>query len=205
MKILLTGFEAFGQSNINPSERVVGRMAEWQFEEFELETAVLPVDRFRGPEALLACVEQSQPDGVVCLGEAGGRHAISIERVAINLLDFGIADNDGLIVQDEKIVADGPDAYFTTLPVRQLKQSLNEANIPAELSLSAGAFLCNQVTYSLLHYLAQRELAVPAGFVHLPFLPQQVAAQRRPLPSMTLDLMKTAVTVILKTLCNHLA
>ena len=205
MKILLTGFEAFGQSSINPSEQVVQRLAEQKFEGFALETAVLPVDRFRGPEALLQHVAQSQPDAVVCLGEAGGRHAISIERVAINLLDFGIADNDGLIVQDEKIVPNGPDAYFTTLPVRQLKQALTAENIPAELSLSAGAFLCNQVTYSLLHFLAEQNLAVPAGFIHLPYLPQQVAAHRRPLPSMTLDLMKTAVVTILQTVCASAA
>ena len=175
-------------------------LVEKQFDGFVVETAVLPVHRHLGPQTLLNHVQQSQPDAVICLGEAGGRTAVSIERVAVNLLDFGIADNNGLVVQDELIVADGPAAYFATLPVRALQQAVLAAGIPAELSLSAGAFLCNQVMYELLHFLAGQQLAVPAGFVHLPLLPEQ-AASRKPLrPSMALEGMVTAVATILHTL-----
>ncbi|MCA9919627.1 MAG: pyroglutamyl-peptidase I [Anaerolineales bacterium] len=204
MKFLVTGFEPFGQSSINPSEQVVQQLATMQFGDFEVATAVLPVHRTRGPEGLRTAVTQTNPDAVVCLGEAGGRAAISIERVAVNLLDYGIADNDGQQVQDEPIEPDGPAAYFTTLPVRQLKEAIQATGIPAELSLSAGAYLCNQVTYELLHFLAQQQLAVPAGFVHLPFLPQQVAALPRNYPSMALETMVTAVSTILHTLHEHL-
>ena len=204
MKFLVTGFEPFGQSSINPSEQVVQVMAGQKFEEFGVETAVLPVHRFHGPQTLLSLVQQARPDAVVCLGEAGGRTAVSIERVAVNLLDFRLADNDGLVVQDEPIVADGPAAYFTTLPVRPLQQAVVAAGIPAELSLSAGAFLCNQVTYELLHFLAQQRLAIPAGFVHLPLLPEQAASQTPLRPSMALDVMVTAVATILHTLYTHL-
>lgn len=110
MQFLVTGFEPFGQSSINPSEQVVQRLAAMQFEDFAVATAVLPVQRHLGPQTLLNHVQQLQPDAVICLGEAGGRTAVSIERVAVNLLDFGIADNNGLVVQDEPIVADGPAA-----------------------------------------------------------------------------------------------
>lgn len=175
-----------------------------KFEDFGVETAVLPVHRYHGPKKLLSLVQQARPDAVVCLGEAGGRTAVSIERVAVNLLDFRLADNDGLVVQDEPIVADGPAAYFTTLPVRPLQQAVVAAGIPAELSLSAGAFLCNQVTYELLHFLAQQRLAIPAGFVHLPLLPEQAASQTPLRPSMALDVMVTAVATILHTLYTHL-
>lgn len=200
MKFLVTGFEPFGQSSINPSEQVVQQLAVATFEGFQVATAVLPVHRSRGPEVLRTAVTQTKPDAIICLGEAGGRHAISIERVAVNLLDYGIADNDGQQVQDEPIESDGPAAYFTTLPVRQLKQAVQAAGIPAELSLTAGAYLCNQVTYELLHFLAQQQLAIPAGFVHLPFLPQQAAALPRKHPSMALETMSTAVSTILTTL-----
>lgn len=204
MKFLLTGFEPFGQSRINPSKQVVGVLAGRQFEGFMVETAVLPVHRFHGPQKLLSLVQQTRPDAVVCLGEAGGRTAVSLERVAINLLDFRIADNDGLVVQDEPIVSDGPAAYFTTLPVRAMQQAVVAAGVPAQLSLSAGAFLCNQVMYELLHFLAQQQLASPAGFVHLPLLPQQAASQTATRPSMALETMVTAVATMLHTLQTHL-
>ena len=202
MKFLVTGFEPFGTSTINPSAQVVQALAGRQFNGFVVETAVLPVHRHLGPQTLLDLVPQHQPDAVICLGEAGGRTAVSIERVAINLLDFGIADNNGLVVQDEPIVPDGPAAYFATLPVRSLQQAVLAAGIPAELSLSAGAFLCNQVMYELLHFLARQQLAVPAGFVHLPLLPEQAASQKPLRPSMALEGMVTAVTTILHTLHN---
>ena len=204
MKFLLTGFEPFGKSDINPSEQVVQVLTTEHFAEFELVTAVLPVDRFRGPKQLIELVQKTSPDAVICLGEAGRRAAISIERVAINLLDFGLADNKGHQVQDEPIVIDGPVAYFTTLPVRAVQQAVVAAGIPAELSLSAGTFLCNQVTYELLHFLAEQQLSIPAGFVHLPQLPEQVADKRPLRPSMSLSTMVTAVTTLLRTLHNQL-
>lgn len=205
MQFLVTGFEPFGQSSINPSEQVVQRLAAMQFEDFAVATAVLPVHRHLGPQTLLNHVQQLQPDAVICLGEAGGRTAVSIERVAVNLLDFGIADNNGLVVQDEPIVADGPAAYFATLPVRALQQAVLAAGIPTELSLSAGAFLCNQVMYELLHFLAGQQLAIPAGFVHLPLLPEQAASQKPLRPSMALEGMVTAVATILYTLHQNYA
>ena len=116
--------------------------------------AILPVEREAGPRALIEALEQHHPDAVVCLGEASGRSGVSIERVAVNLLDFRIADNTGAQVVDQPVIADGPAAYFVTLPVRRMLAAVQAAGVPAELSLSAGAFLCNQVLYHLLHHLA---------------------------------------------------
>lgn len=189
MKVLLTGFEPFGSSTVNPSEQVVRALAAESLPGVELATTILPVDRERGPAVLLQAVETHRPEAVLCLGEAGGRAGISVERVAVNLLDFGIADNAGNKVADQPVAADGPAAYFATLPVRAMVVAMQEAGVPAELSLSAGTFLCNQVMYAVLHYLATHEPAIPAGFVHLPRLPEQAVAAGKNAPTMSLETM----------------
>ncbi len=193
MRLLLTGFEPFGKSHVNPSEQVVHALSREKLSGVELLTSILPVDRTRGPEALIRAFEQHQPDAVLCLGEAARRMAISIERVAINLMDYSIADNAGNQVADEPIVLDGPAAYFVTLPIRAMLGAVRAACVPAELSLSAGAFLCNQVTYSLLHYFAQHHLKNTAGFIHLPRLPEQAVECDPIVPSMSLDTMLTGI------------
>ncbi|MHA2428658.1 MAG: pyroglutamyl-peptidase I [Candidatus Hermodarchaeia archaeon] len=189
MKLLLTGFEPFGGSDINPSEQVVKTLAGIEYPDTELITAILPVDREEGPENSIQAVEEYQPEAIICLGEARGRMAINIERVAINLMDYRIKDNAGNLVQDQPVITDGPSAYFCTLPVRQIMAAIQEVGVPSALSLSAGTFLCNQVIYTLLHYLDKNNLAIPAGFIHLPSLPEQVAQERPPKPSMNLDTM----------------
>jgi pyroglutamyl-peptidase len=189
MKLLITGFEPFDTSPINPSEQVVRALAREKIAGVELCAAILPVDRARGPQTLIDAFKQSQPDAVLCLGEASRRMAISIERVAINLLDFRIADNAGQKIIDEPVVPGAPAAYFCTLPARAMYDAVRAAGVPCELSLSAGAFLCNQVMYVMLHYLAEHRLNIPAGFVHLPALPEQVALRDALIPSMGLETM----------------
>ncbi len=187
MKILLTGFEPFGGSVFNPSEQVVRALAREKIPGIELHPAILPVDRVRGSEALLRAFDESQPSAVVMLGEASRRAVISLERVAVNLLDFRIADNAGAKIVDEPIVRDAPAAYFSTLPLRAMHEAISAAQVPVELSLSAGAFLCNQVMFTMLHHLAQNKVIVPAGFIHLPPLPIQVVGKSPQLASMSLD------------------
>lgn len=193
VKLLLTGFEPFDKSQINPSEQVVHTLARENIPGIELHTAILPVERVRGPQTLLDALHHVQPDAVLCLGEASRRMALSIERVAINLMDYRIPDNVGQKIVDEPIVRDGPAAYFCTLPVRAMYEAVRAAGIPAELSLSAGAYLCNQVLYVLLHYLAQNRIKIPAGFIHLPALPEQVATRDALIPSMSLETMVKGV------------
>lgn len=194
-KLLVTGFEPFGGSTVNPSEKVIRALDSDLSEKYKVYTCLLPVDRERGPKILLASVDSLRPDAVLCFGEAAGRSVISIERVAINLLDYRIPDNAGVQVVDEPVVPGGPAAYFASIPVREILTSLREAGIPSELSLSAGAFLCNQVFYRLLHHLSINSLRIPAGFIHLPALPEQAAAKGLSTPSMSLETLLSAVKI----------
>ncbi len=203
MKILLTGFEPFDSSPINPSEQIVRALGDESIPDVKLETAVLPVDLARGPAVLLQAVAAVQPEAIICLGQASRRAAISIERVAVNLLDFRIPDNAGNQVEDQAIIEDGPAAYFTTLPVRGIIETIKEQGIPAELSLSAGAYLCNQVTYILLHHLQSQDLNNPAGFIHLPALPEQAAQMKGSVPSMSLETMIQGIRIALQVVAKE--
>ncbi len=187
MNLLLTGFEPFGGQAINSSEQAARALGEANLAGITVRVAILPVDRTRGPATLLHALDAALPDAVVCLGEAARRTALSIERIAINLLDFRIPDNAGRQCVDEPIVPDGPAAYFTTLPARAMRDAARAAGVPAELSLSAGAFLCNQVFYTLMHELSRRGANIPAGFIHLPQLPEQAAGAETAPPSISLD------------------
>ena len=200
MKLLITGFEPYGSSQINPSEQVVQCLAGKEFEGVELITCILPVERFAGPDTLVRTFISAQPDVVLCLGEAPNNPAIRIERVAVNILDFTISDNGGHLVTDKIIIADGPDAYFSTLPTRDIFNALTEKEIPAQISYSAGTFLCNQVMYEILHYIAKHKLSVSAGFIHLPQLPQQVINSTPPRPSMSLETIVQGITAVIQTI-----
>ena len=200
MRILLTGFEPFGGSSINPSQRVVERLAAEGLPGIDLITAILPVDRLHGPEKLLQVLEATQPEAVLCLGEASMRPALSIERLAINLLNYPMPDNQGEQVEDEPIVPGGPAAYFTTLPLRKAFEAVQAVEVPVELSLSAGSYLCNQILYTLLNFLAHWGLELPAGFIHLPRLPEQAAAREKPGPSMSLETSLRGVKAVVEML-----
>lgn len=209
MELLITGFEPFGGSKVNPSERVIRSLKGYTPASITLTTLLLPVDRKLGPEKLLQSLRNRRPDAVLCLGEASGRAVVSIERIAINLLDFGIPDNSGVQLVDETIVKDGPAAYFSTLPVREIYAAIQEAGIPAELSLSAGSFLCNQVLYEVLNFLAVSKWSIPAGFIHLPALPEQAATQKKAVPTMSvqtsLAAVKTAIHCIAQSMITAAA
>jgi pyroglutamyl-peptidase len=152
-------------------------------------------------------VDEHKPHAVISLGEAGGRARISIERAAVNLLDFRMADNAGAQVHDQPVVEGGPAAYFSTLPVRQMYEMLLEKGIPTELSLSAGAFICNQVMYTCLHHIERSGRRVPAGFIHLPYLPEQAAALARAgkaaAPSMALETLVAAVRASIEVVAEY--
>ncbi len=197
MRLLLTGFEPFNGSPVNPSEQVVQGFAAESLPGIQLVTAILPVDRLRGPEMLVQLIEGSQPDAVLCLGEASGRPAISIERLAVNLLSFAIPDNQGALVDDEPILPGAPAAYFVTLPVQKAYAAVQAAQVPVELSLSAGSYLCNQVLYTLLHYLSSRGLDTPAGFLHLPQLPEQAVLHQKPAATMSIETSLRGVRAVI--------
>ena len=191
-KVLLTGFEPFGTATSNPSGEIVK-----QINGDNIVTAILPVTYAQSAERLLALIEQHNPDVVICLGQAEGRTQITPEKVAINLDDARLPDNAGVQRSDVKILNDGPDAYFTTLPVKEMVDAARAAGVPASVSLSAGAFLCNHV-----FYVAQKKFAVTkvrSGFVHVPLMDSQ-APEFPGLPTMPLDQMVKAVRAMLEVL-----
>lgn len=166
MKVLVTGFEPFAGASLNPSGEIVKRLSGEN-----LVTAVLPVTYEGATAELLRLVREHQPSAVVCLGQAEGRSTISFERVAINLDDASLADNAGVTRVDQPIDPSGPDAYFATLPVRELADAVKAAGLPASLSLSAGTFVCNHIFYELQKALAGT--GVRSGFVHVPLMDEQ--------------------------------
>ena len=191
-KVLLTGFEPFGNASLNPSGEIVK-----QINGDNIVTAILPVAYAQSAERLLALIAEHNPDVVICLGQAEGRKEITPERVAINLDDARLADNEGVLRNDVKILADGPDAYFSTLPVKEIVEAIKAAGVPAAVSLSAGAFLCNHV-----FYVAQNKFAgtkIRSGFVHVPLMDEQ-AGEFPGLPTMPLDQMVKAVRTMLEVL-----
>ena len=200
MKILITGFEPFGKSPINPSQILIEQAPESFPGGIELVKAILPVEKTAGPQALIDALERNQPEAVICFGLAEGRPVISLERVAVNLMDYRIPDNAGETVQDQPIIPNGPAAYFSSLPLRAMQAELRANNIPSELSLTAGAYLCNQVFYTLMHHLASHGQTTPAGFIHLPACPEQAAHFDKPIPTMSLELIKSTLPVLLATL-----
>lgn len=192
MKLLVTSFEAFGGNDVNPSMLIANALSGDLCIGDQIVTTLLPVDHNDGPAVLLSALHLHEPDIVLCLGQAKGRTCLSIERLAINLLDFRTADNAGNLVTDQAIVTEGPAAYFVTLPIRQMLDAVKRAGIPVELSLSAGTFLCNQILYSALHEAATHRPTMKVGFIHVPALPEQVLDQPN-MASMTKDAMLRGV------------
>jgi pyroglutamyl-peptidase len=192
MRILLTGFEPFGNATNNPSAEIVK-----QISMENVFTAILPVAYTKSAEHLLALIAEHNPDVVICLGQAEGRTQITPEKVAINLDDARLADNEGVLRSDVKILEGGPDAYFSTLPVKDIVEAIKAKGVPAAVSLSAGAFLCNHV-----FYVAQNKFAgthVRSGFVHVPLMDSQ-APEFPGLPTMPFDQMVIAVRAMLEVL-----
>ena len=170
-KILITGFEPFGGSTINPALEAVKRIDGLELTNGKVHTAIIPVVLQKSIDAVLEAIEQVKPDAVLLIGQASGRTTITPERVAINMDDFRIPDNEGNQVIDEPVVAGGPDAYFATLPVKAMVAAMRESGIPASVSNTAGTFVCNHLFYGIMHAL--KETSVKAGFIHIPLVPEQ--------------------------------
>jgi pyroglutamyl-peptidase len=182
-KILLTGFEAFGGQSLNPSWLAVKALHGRQVLRHTVVAAQLPTVFDASLRELRALLQRHQPALVICVGQAGGRAKLSLERVAINVNDAPMADNAGAQPVDTPVEAGAPAAYFTTLPVKAMLAALREDGVEAEVSQTAGTFVCNHVFYGLMHALATQPEPGRArgGFVHVPWLPEQGT------PSMALD------------------
>ena len=191
--ILFTGFEPFGGETVNPALEAVWRLPD--------SAAGVPIRRLRLPtsfrragETLLEAVDAWRPKAVVCVGQAGGRKTVTPEKVAINYIDARIPDNDGAQPADVPIRADGPAAYFATLPVRAIDEAIRAAGVPCAVSYSAGCYVCNFVMYTLLDHLAQTAPDVLGGFIHVPYAAEQTAGKPAGTPSLTVAQMTQALT-----------
>jgi pyroglutamyl-peptidase len=194
-KVLLTGFEPFAGTKINPSELVVNQISKMEISEMEIITAVLPVIFGESSHQLKLLIQLHKPDVVLALGLAEGRKELSLERIAINLDDARIPDNSGFSPADMPVILHGPDAYFSTLPIKEIVTAIAAAEIPVGLSLSAGTFVCNHLFYSLQHLL--RDSMVSSGFMHLPLLSEQLGDFPKQ-PTMELEDMVNGVLIALK-------
>ncbi|MBU9868406.1 MULTISPECIES: pyroglutamyl-peptidase I [Rahnella] len=192
-KVLVTGFEPFGGERVNPSWEVVKQLGDLELSGAQIVVRQLPCVFGKAIDALNAAIDEVLPEMVICVGQAGGRNDFSIERVAINVDDARIADNDGNQPVDEVIVSDGPAAYFSTLPLKTIVNGLRESGIPASVSQTAGTYVCNHVMYGLMHRLAQPACkVVKGGFIHIPYLPEQ-AAHHPGAPSMSVHTVLNAL------------
>lgn len=192
-KLLITAFEPFGGEQINPSLEAVRQIEKDRISNIAVLTAELPVDRYRAVDTALDLLMVNRPDIVIMLGEAGGRYKINPERVAINVDDFRIPDNVGNQPTDEPIIEGGPAAYFSTLPIRAIAERISKANIPAAISNTAGAYLCNRLFYSVMHAIKVNGLDASAGFIHLPYLHDQAVSKYWDFPSMSKETIVEAV------------
>lgn len=194
--VLLTGFEPFGGESINPSWEAVKALNGRRIGGARVHARLLPCRFDESRRMLRKEMRALQPELVVCVGQAGGRAAITPERVALNIDDARIADNAGRQLADQPIIRGGPAAYWSTLPIKAIVAALSKAGIPAAVSLTAGTFVCNHVFYGLMHSLARsrRRPRPRGGFIHVPFLPGQ-AGVKKGIPSVPLAKIIAALRV----------
>jgi pyroglutamyl-peptidase len=195
--ILLTGFEPFDGDAVNPSGEVAKQLDGRVLGDCVVRSVILPVQHEAARAVVAPLLAAPGLAAVVHLGLAGGRARVSLERVAVNVMDYSRPDAHGRVLRDVACVEGGPPGYFSTLPLRDALAALTAEGIPAAISNTAGTYLCNDISYTTLHALDERALAISTGFIHLPFLPSMVAAHSLEEPSMDVGTMTRAVEIVL--------
>ncbi len=190
--LLITGFDPFGGEKINPSFEAVKRLPE-RIGEYNIIKLCVPTSFEKASKTVIAKAEESDADVIICVGQAGGRKGVTPEVIGINLRDARIPDNDGAMPKNQPVIKNAPAAYFSTLPVDDIVEAVNQAGVPCSKSYSAGAFVCNDLLYSLLHRFNGTDKKI--GFIHVPFLPEQAGDKH---PSLSLEQIITALTAAIK-------
>jgi len=185
MKVLITGFEPFEGESVNPALESVAALPD-VIAGAEIVKVTVPVVFSKTEAILKEYIEKHQPDIVLCIGLAGGVSSMNVERIAVNIIDARIPDNEGNQPFDEPIFPDGDTAYLATVPVKAMVQNMRDHNIPTVLSHSAGTYVCNYIMYQVLYLAAKHYPNVKGGFIHVPYLPQQVVDKPDGTPSMAL-------------------
>ena len=187
-KILITGFDPFGGESVNPAREAVLRLPD-TVGGYEITKLEIPTVFGLAAETVLRAAEELRPHAILCVGQAGGRDAMTPEAVAINLREASIPDNAGNMPVNTPVIEGAPAAYFATIPVRDMVAAMKDRGIPARLSYSAGAFVCNDLLYTLLHHYSGTDVQV--GFIHVPYLPHQA---KEGVPFMTLESIVAGLT-----------
>jgi len=199
LKIFVTGFSPFAGAKVNPAWEAVKRLP-GEIAGADIVRLQIPVAFVRDGEVLRDAIRSYRPDAVLCVGQAGGRAEISVERIAVNLMDSAIPDNDGVQPADMPICPHGKSAYFSTLPVKTMVQNIRAHGIPASVSNTAGTYVCNDVMYRLL-FMAQNEFSgLRGGFIHVPFLPEQTVGLPPGTPSMSVQTMTESLRCALESI-----
>lgn len=196
-KILLTGFDPFEGEVTNPSWEAVRLFDGKEIMGFTIVARQIPTVFGRSLQLLKDLIQQENPSAVLCIGQAGGRPDITVERVAINIDDARIPDNEAQQPIDQPIVEGGPVAYWSTLPIKEIVGALRSAGIPASVSNTAGTFVCNHIFYGLRHYLSENSRDVPGGFIHIPYLPEQ-GVSKLGQPTMSKETVIKAIDIALE-------
>lgn len=202
MKILVTGFTPFGGQAVNPAYEAVAQLPS-TIGEITVKVIEIPTVFRTGASKLEEAMHDYQPDIVLCVGQAGGRAAITLEFVAINYQDAAIPDNEGNKPLSQCIHPDGDTAYFSNLPVKAMVESMREEGIPAVISYSAGTYVCNDVFYHLMYLIHHNYPHVRGGFVHVPFEPAQVVTMPSTTPSMPTALVTRALEIAIQAAVQH--
>ena len=184
MKILLTAFTPFDGESINPALEAMKLLPD-KIGKLEVLKLEIPTVFGKSARLVLETIEQEKPDYVLSIGQAGGRAEITPERIAINIDDARIPDNEGNQPVDRPIVPDGENAYFSNLPIKTMMEAIKKEGIPASVSNSAGTYVCNHLMYSVLYYIKKNALPIKAGFIHVPYIPEQTV-NKKDKPSMSL-------------------
>ena len=197
MKILVTGFDPFDKDIINPAYEAVKKLPD-KIKDAQIIKLEIPTSFERSAIAIQEAIEKYSPDIILSIGQAGGRNEITIEKVAINLLEARIKDNDGYQPSDLPIKQDGETAYFTNLPIKGMIAHIKENNIPATISYTAGTFVCNSVMYNILYLINKKYNNIKGGFIHVPYLPEQ-ASLKTPVPSsMSLEMIAKSIELAIE-------
>ena len=201
MTILVTGFEPFRGEALNPSWEAVRRLG-GDTGDARIERLLVPTTYAESIGTVTEAIDRLRPAAVVMVGQAGGRAELSIERVAVNCDDAQTPDNAGVLHEDAPIVSQGPTAYLATLPIKQIVARLRSAGFPAAVSNTAGLFVCNHLFYGVLNHIVIHNLETQAGFIHMPFLPEQVVGKPGT-PSMSLETMVAGLDCMVAVLTSN--
>ena len=201
MKVLITGFDPFGGEAINPAWEAVNALPR-EIDGIEIIKVQIPTVFKKSAQKLFETIDTVKPDAVICVGQAGGRFDFNVERIAINVDDARIPDNEGKQPIDEKIFEDGENAYFATLPIKAMVEEARKAGVPASVSNTAGNFVCNHIMYSLLYYLSRNNLNIRGGFIHVPYIAQQVIGKKN-MPFMELTTITKGLEASIRALKDN--